>query len=158
MDIKPMSVEEIQRIADEFNEICKVDELKEICVRGSRVELISMDDPYTRLKPGNQGTVQYVDGIGTIHISWDNGEGLGLVLGKDKFKIVRSSEDISNEELLIDVFCVPSESDKVCRDLAGWKTDEEGKCWCERFCGKINDGESPDMTCYKEWLKMMRSN
>lgn len=152
MGINPESVEEIKNMVNKN----MVKELKDLCVPGARVELIFMDDPYTRLKPGNQGTVQYVDGIGTIHISWDNGEGLGLVLGKDKFKIVRSAEDITNEELLIDVFCVPSESDKVCRDLAGWKTDEEGKCWCERFCGKINDGESPDMTCYKEWLKMMR--
>ena len=162
MNTKPMSVEEIQRMADEFNEICKVDELKEICKSGDRVELISkddpfsMDNPYSRLTQGSLGTVLFVNALGLIDVSWDNGERFGLVFGKDKFKIVRSAGDMTNEELLIDVFCVPSESDKVCRDLAGWKMDEEGKSWCERFCGEINDGESPDMTCYKEWLKMMR--
>ena len=153
MNTRP-SMADIKRVVEEVNKM--TEEIKEICSQGARVELISMDDPCTRLKPGNQGTVICVDDIGTIHVAWDNGEGLGLVLGQDKFKIVRSSGDITNEELLIDVFCVPSEGDKVCRDLAGWKMDKEGKCWCERFCGKINDGESPDMTCYKEWLKMMR--
>lgn len=32
---------------------------------GCRVELVSMDDPYARLKPGDQGTVVAVDDIGT---------------------------------------------------------------------------------------------
>ena len=40
---------------------------------GCRVELVSMDDPYARLKPGDQGTVVAVDDIGTVHINWDNG-------------------------------------------------------------------------------------
>ena len=44
---------------------------------GCRVELVSMDDPYARLKPGDQGTVVAVDDIGTVHINWDNGSGLG---------------------------------------------------------------------------------
>ena len=35
---------------------------------GCRVELVSMDDPYARLKPGDQGTVVAVDDIGTVHM------------------------------------------------------------------------------------------
>lgn len=35
---------------------------------GSRVELVRMDDPYSRLKPGSKGTVQSVDDTGTIHV------------------------------------------------------------------------------------------
>ena len=50
---------------------------------GCRVELVSMDDPYTRLKPGDQGTVVAVDDIGTVHIDWDNGSGLGAAYGAD---------------------------------------------------------------------------
>lgn len=156
MDTRPCMAD-IKKVVEEVNKM--TEEIKEICKPGDRVELIApMDDPFTPLSPGNQGTVQCVNDGGVIDVSWDHGRVLGLVLGKDKFKIVRGAGDISNEELLIDVFCVPSESDKVCRDLAGWKMDEEGKCWCERFCGKINDGETPDMTCYKEWIKMMRSD
>ena len=50
---------------------------------GCRVELVSMDDPYARLKPGDQGTVIAVDDIGTVHIDWDNGSGLGAAYGAD---------------------------------------------------------------------------
>lgn len=50
---------------------------------GCRVELISMGNPYTRLKPGNQGTVNHVDDIGTVFVSLDCGSHLGAVYGED---------------------------------------------------------------------------
>ena len=53
---------------------------------GSRVELVSMDDPYTRLKPGDQGTVTYVDSIGTVFVDWDSGSNLGVAYGTDQIK------------------------------------------------------------------------
>ena len=52
--------------------------------KGTRVELVSMNDPYNRkLVPGCQGTVISVDSIGTIHVSWDCGSSLGIVYGED---------------------------------------------------------------------------
>jgi len=50
---------------------------------GTRVILIKMDDPYTRLKPGEKGTVTGVDDIGTIHVNWDSGSSLGVAFGED---------------------------------------------------------------------------
>ena len=35
------------------------------------------------LKEGALGTVLRVDDIGTIHVSWDCGSSLGVVLGED---------------------------------------------------------------------------
>lgn len=32
---------------------------------GTRVELVSMNDPYSKLKPGDRGTVRSVDDTGT---------------------------------------------------------------------------------------------
>lgn len=51
-----------------------------------RVELVSMSDPYSKLKPGDQGTVTLVDDIGTVFIRWDCGSGLGAVYGEDRIK------------------------------------------------------------------------
>ena len=62
--------------------------LRERFPKGTRVELVSMDDPYSRLKPGDCGTVEFVDDIGTIHISWDCGSGLGIVYGGDRIRII----------------------------------------------------------------------
>jgi len=45
-----------------------------------------MNDPYSKLKPGDRGTVSFVDDTGTIFCSWDNGSRLGAVYGEDVLK------------------------------------------------------------------------
>ena len=55
--------------------------------KGTRVELVSMNDPYNKnLNPGDKGTVVCVDDIGTIHVAWDCGSGLGVAYGEDCVK------------------------------------------------------------------------
>ena len=54
----------------------------------TRVELVTMDDPYTRLRPGDCGEVEFVDDAGGVHIAWDNGEGLAAIWGKDSIRKV----------------------------------------------------------------------
>ena len=65
-----------------------VKRLRQLYPRGTRVELVAMDDPYTRLRPGDRGVVDAVDDIGTIHIAWDNGSHLGIVYGVDSIRKV----------------------------------------------------------------------
>lgn len=63
--------------------------LKERFPIGSRVELVHMIDPYNKkLVPGCRGTVQSIDAIGTIHVSWDCGSSLGVAYGEDSCKVV----------------------------------------------------------------------
>ena len=57
-------------------------------MKGKRIELISISDPYTNLKPGDRGTVDFIDDMGTIHVVWDNGSTLGLVPGEDQYRII----------------------------------------------------------------------
>ena len=64
-----------------------VERLRREYPKGTRVELVSMNDPYNRkLKPGDQGTVEFVDSIGTIFVAWDCGSGLGVAYGEDCIK------------------------------------------------------------------------
>lgn len=60
--------------------------IREAYPPGCRVELVSMSDPYSKLKPGDQGTVTLVDDIGTVFIRWDCGSGLGAAYGEDRIK------------------------------------------------------------------------
>lgn len=53
---------------------------------GCRVELVGMDDPYSRLAPGDQGTVTAVDDAGTVFVNWDCGSGLGVLYGVDQIR------------------------------------------------------------------------
>ena len=58
-------------------------------LEGKRVRLIRCDDPYTKLAPGQEGTVLFTDDTGTVHIQWDNGSRLGLCPDAgDRFEIL----------------------------------------------------------------------
>ena len=45
-----------------------------------------MDDPYSKLKPGDKGTVSCVDDTGTVFVNWDCGSSLGAVYGVDEIR------------------------------------------------------------------------
>jgi hypothetical protein len=53
---------------------------------GDRVRLLSCTDEYTRLQPGELGTVNFIDDAGTVHVNWDSGSSLGLVPGEDAWE------------------------------------------------------------------------
>ena len=61
------------------------EELDRLCEEypiGTRVRLVKMDD--VQAPPaGTEGVVRSIDCVGTIHISWQNGSGLGAVYGED---------------------------------------------------------------------------
>ena len=61
-----------------------VEKLKKEYPVGCRVELDYMNYPWSPIPQGTQGTVLSVDDIGTIHVSWDNGSGLGVAYGEDR--------------------------------------------------------------------------
>ena len=61
-----------------------VERVRKMYPKGTRVELIHMDDPYSRLKPGDKGTVRSVDDTATVFVDWDCGSGLGVVYGVDR--------------------------------------------------------------------------
>lgn len=64
-----------------------LNKIKEKYPEGSRVELVLMDDPYSKLEVGDKGTVKFVDDVGTVHINWDKGSSLGAcVLDGDIIK------------------------------------------------------------------------
>lgn len=73
--------------------VCKGFPAKEVVARtreaypaGCRVELVFMDDPYSKLLPGERGTVRFVDDTATVFVSWDSGSGLGAAYGADQIK------------------------------------------------------------------------
>ena len=63
-----------------------VQSLRERYPKGTRVELINMDDDYSKLQPGDKGTVEIVDDIGKIFVRWDCGSSLGVVYGVDHIR------------------------------------------------------------------------
>jgi hypothetical protein len=65
----------------------QVQSIKERYPQGTRIKLNYMNDSQA-VSSGTLGTVAHVDDMGTIHMKWDNGRSLGLVVGEDGFEIV----------------------------------------------------------------------
>ena len=64
-----------------------LEDLRERYPKGTRVELIRMEDP--QAPPiGTKGTVTAVDDIGTIHVNWDTGSSLGIAYGEDQCRVL----------------------------------------------------------------------
>lgn len=69
----------------------KIDDIKKMYSKGTRVILKQMEDDYA-VPPLTKGTVDFVDDEGTIFVEWDNGSNLGLIYGIDDFEIINENE------------------------------------------------------------------
>lgn len=59
---------------------------------GDRVELLFINDTWTKLAKGSQGTVVKIEKDADerlVWVNWDNGEQLALLEGIDKYKVVK---------------------------------------------------------------------
>lgn len=66
----------------------KVKEIKEEYPVGTMVECVVMKDDFNPVPSGTNGVVDSVDDIGSIHVKWENGRSLALIVGVDKFKVL----------------------------------------------------------------------
>ncbi len=65
----------------------KAQEIKKSFKEGMKVECIHMDDIHA-VPTGTKGVIEKVDDLGTIHVKWENGSSLGLIVGEDLFKVI----------------------------------------------------------------------
>jgi hypothetical protein len=56
-------------------------------LKGKRVRCINMNDEHP-IESGEEGTVDLVDDMGTIHVKWDNGRRIGLVPEEDSYEVL----------------------------------------------------------------------
>ncbi len=57
---------------------------------GDRIELIEMNDTWSKLTKGSKGTISKIDeSQELIWVDWDNGEKIALLDGVDEYRIVK---------------------------------------------------------------------
>ena len=66
--------------------------MKDNYLPGTRIMLLSMDDPYAPVPKGTKGTVVHVDDAAQIHMKWDNGRTLSLCSDADSFRTLTAAE------------------------------------------------------------------
>lgn len=74
---KPLTQEEIKVIKDKY-------------VKGTKIKLLKMYDPFSPPPSETTGIVDFVDDIGQIHINWNNGSTLALVPNVDEFEVLEA--------------------------------------------------------------------
>lgn len=80
-----MSQKEIEKLKDKYKPGIKIKLLKEMVDEDHSVDV------------GEIGVVDFVDDIGTIHVRWESGSGLGLIPNVDEFEIVEKIKVIMVE-------------------------------------------------------------
>ena len=51
--------------------------------------LVHTTDEYTKLKPGDEGVITYIDSMSTVSIKWDSGSTLSLIPeAGDRYRLV----------------------------------------------------------------------
>ena len=71
---------------------CLVSQIKKEWPVGTKVVLDTMEDPYREMPVGLKGEVTGVDDIGTIHVNWENGSSLGVVLPVDRIHKLKEDQ------------------------------------------------------------------
>lgn len=81
----------------------KVKRLRQQYPAGTRICLLHMNDEHA-VPVGTLGSVDHVDDMGSIHMRWDNGQGLALIEDEDQFEIIENQlgymdDNYSKEQL-----------------------------------------------------------
>jgi len=64
--------------------------IKQTIKIGDRVKILELSDTWSKLEKGSTGTVLKIEeDQDLIWVNWDNGEKLALLIGIDKFKVVK---------------------------------------------------------------------
>jgi hypothetical protein len=83
-----------------FTGVCEVDGVRGRFERGDRVALEHTDDPHTKLRPGDEGTVtRYAPGLGQLGVSWDSGSTLSMLLDEgDRVRLITPAPGEAGKE------------------------------------------------------------
>ena len=65
--------------------------MEQIDLIGRRVVCIEMPDDPHPIEKGTKGTITHLDDAGHIHVKWDNGRLLSLILNVDHYEVLDKS-------------------------------------------------------------------
>ena len=57
---------------------------------GMRIRMVSMVDDPNPVPMGTEGTINFIDDMGTIHVKWDDGRLLGVIPSVDRYQLLEA--------------------------------------------------------------------
>lgn len=85
---------------------------------GDRLRMVHCTDPYSPIPPGLKGTVKFVDDMNTLHMRWQDGRTLGVVLGEDEVERIPIDEEYRRLDAKSAVECPDEEAFDAHRERA----------------------------------------
>jgi hypothetical protein len=71
-----------------------------IAKKGMRIRMLFMDDE-SAVDTGMEGTISWVDSLGTLHVKWDDGKTMGVIPNEDKYQLLPpEDEQITPDEFM----------------------------------------------------------
>ncbi|MBO5435946.1 DUF4314 domain-containing protein [bacterium] len=74
-----------------------INNIKRMYPIGEKIRLISIKNE-PQMPSGLEGIIETIDGIGQIHVKWDNGSSLALNIDADEFELIETSFETSSSE------------------------------------------------------------
>jgi hypothetical protein len=104
----------MENIKNQYPSTEEVKEIREMYPKGTKVVLDNMDDTQAPAS-GTLGEVELVDDIGQIHVAWENGSSLALILGVDKFHVQEEEKENTYDVFSLDCYL----------DESGWVVNDQ---------------------------------
>jgi hypothetical protein len=92
-----------KRNKGDFMKNYQIEGIKKSYPIGTRIVLDSMGDDPCQIPGGTKGTVNYVDSLGTIHTTFDNGRHLGICPDVDSFHQITDHEQELSEDMTMEM-------------------------------------------------------
>lgn len=118
---------------------------------GDRIQMVSCGDRYAPILPGERGTIDRIDDMGTLHMRWDSGRTLGVCLEEDEvrkipieqeWELLHAASVMHCDETQFDAHC--EEANKLMNIIDAYAEETGGEWVVKSSClDPANSGKAP---------------
>lgn len=118
---------------------------------GDRIQMMNCKDRYAPILPGERGTIDHIDDMGTLHMRWDSGRTLGVCLEEDEvrkipveqeWELLHAASVMHCDETQFDAHC--EETNKLINAIDAY-AEETGGEWVTKsiYLDPVNKSKAP---------------
>lgn len=129
----------------------RIKQLKEMYPKGTKIKLNHMNDTYNPVPDGTLGIVDHVDDTGQVHVKWENGSSLAVIVDIDDFEIISIQSTKPEKRYFIyqENFCFYAHPDFIREENVQTLKEEILKKYIHEFYNIFQQKNEYDDKCRK---------